>query len=259
MSALILHGEVDLRRPVVIAAFGGWNDAGQAATTTVRFLAEQWAAQPYASIDPEEFFDFTVNRPQVRLAADAQRTVEWTSVEFLSARVAAGEHDYVLGWGPEPHLKWKAFCATVVELARHCQAEMVVTVGAFLGELLYDDPVPITGFASNAELIANWNLTPTRYEGPTGIVGVLGDAVRRAGLPHVSLWAALPHYIAAMPNPRGALALLLRLSATLQIPIDLTPLQKAAARFEQAIEEAIAGDPKLETFVADLRKRSRVN
>lgn len=259
MSSLVLHRQADLRRPIVVVAFAGWNDAGQSATTAVRFLAEQFGAQPYASIDPEEFFDFTMNRPQVRLGTDAQRIVEWSSVDFVAVQVAVGERDYVFGWGPEPHLKWKTFCAAVLDLAQRCQAEMVVTLGAFLAELLYDDPVPITGFASSPELLARWNLTTTRYEGPTGIVGVLGDAVRRAGVPHLGLWAALPHYIAAMPNPRGSLALLLRLSEALQIPVDLTPLQKAAVRFEQAIEEAIAADPKLQTFVADLRKRSRVN
>lgn len=259
MQNLVFHDRRPLRQPLVLLAFSGGNDAGQAATTAVRFLAEQMGATPYASIDPEEFYDFTVARPTVRLMPEAQRAVEWTSVDFCAATVAGDERDYVFGWGPEPHLKWKTFCGSVLELARGSNAPMVVTLGGFLAEVLYDNPVPVSGFASSPELIAEWNVNTTRYEGPTGIVGVLGEQLRQAGMPHVSLWAALPHYIAAMPNPRGSLALLLRLAEALRVRVDLTPMQRAAAKFEEGIEEAIAADPKLSGYVGDLRKRSRAN
>jgi proteasome assembly chaperone (PAC2) family protein len=259
MAALAFHGRPALRRPVFVLAFAGWNDAGQSATTAVRFLAEQLGAQPYARLDPEEFYDFTVLRPQVRLVGGTQRAIEWTSVELHAAPVAAAEHDFVFGWGPEPHLKWKSFCAIVIEAARAVSSELIVTLGGYLAEVLYSRPVPVTGFASDPELLRRIDVGTTRYEGPTGIVGVLGDACRTAGIAHVSLWAALPHYIAALPNPRGTLALLLRLNEAVSLPVDLVPLQTAAAEFEQTIEEAVAKDAKLSAYVRELKKRELAN
>ncbi len=259
MGSLQFENRPALRRPALILAFTGWNDAGQSATVAVRYLAEQLAAKPLATIDPDEFYDFTVMRPHVRLIEGTYRQIEWTCNEFHFTANAALGRDLVFGWGPEPHLKWKTFCHAVMELARECGVEMLVTLGGYLAEVLYSRPVPITGFANNPELIRSLDLTTTRYEGPTGIVGVLSDFCGRESLPAVSLWAALPHYIAAVPNPRGTLALLMRLTTVLDIPVDLAPLQEAAAAFEQKVNEAVSEDPKLSAYIRELRKRELAN
>jgi len=259
MEPLIFQSRPALRRPVLVLAFAGWNDAGQAATTAVRFLADQLGATPFATLEPEEFYDFTVLRPQVRLLAGAQRAIEWASFELRAACTPAIPHDYVFGWGPEPHLKWKTFCAAMLRLAQECAAESIVTLGGYLAEILYSRPVPVTGFASDPAVLQRLDVRGTRYEGPTGIVGVFGEACRAAGVRHVSLWAALPHYIAAVPNPRGSLALLLRLVELLALPVDLTPLQQAAAEFEQQVNDAVAKDPQLSAYVRELKKREFAN
>lgn len=258
MDSLIFHAQPALRRPVLILAFSGWNDAGGAATTAVRFLAEQLRATKLASLDPEEFYDFTVTRPQVRLIEGTQRSIEWTTFD-LHAAVMPSPPDYIFGWGPEPHLKWKTFCRAILRLARECEAELIVTLGGYLAELLYTRPVPVTGFASDLERLRQVDVPTTRYEGPTGIVGMLGDASRTAGIEHISLWAALPHYIAAVPNPRGTLALLLRLVDVLRLPVDLTPLKDEAAEFEQKVNEAVAKDPQLSAYVRQLKRREFAN
>ncbi len=244
---------------MLILAFSGWNDAGQSATYAARFLSEQLGATALASIDPEEFYDFTVVRPQVRLVEGAHRAIDWVTVEVRAATVASMPRDYLFGWGPEPHLRWKTFTTRVLELVRETGVELVVTLGGDLAEVLYTRPVPVTGFASDPELLRRLDVGTTRYEGPTGIVGVLADACRTAGIPTLSLWAALPHYIAATPNPRGALALLLRLTKCLDLPSDLTPLQAEAAEFEQRVNEAVAADAQLSAYVRGLKKREFTN
>jgi proteasome assembly chaperone (PAC2) family protein len=248
-----------LRQPAFVLAFSGWNDAGQSATSAVRFVSEQLGGIRFASIDPEEFYDFTVSRPHVRLTEGAHRAVEWSTLEFHAAVVSAIPRDYVFGWGPEPHLKWRTFAGLILQLARECGAGLVVTLGGYLAEVLYTRPVPVTGFASDAELLRRLDVGATRYEGPTGIVGVLADACRSAGLASVSLWAALPHYIAAVPNPRGTLALLLRLTEILDLPVDLAPLQADAAEFEERVNEAVAADAQLSAYVRELKKRDFSN
>ncbi|HUI26822.1 MAG TPA: PAC2 family protein [Candidatus Kryptonia bacterium] len=259
MDALSFAERPVLRQPVLILAFGGWNDAGSSATAAVRYVSEQFDAKPLASIDPDEFYDFTVQRPQVQLVDGLHRQVTWTTNEFHFTANPALPHDLIFGWGPEPHLKWKTFCATVLRLARECGVEMLVTLGGYLAEVLYSRPVPITGFASTPALMQRLDVTSTRYEGPTGIVGVLGDVCRRESMPHVSLWAALPHYIAAVPNPRGSLALLMRVTSFLNIPLDLAPLQETAAAFEQKVDEAVADDAKLSAYIRELKKREFAN
>ncbi len=236
-------------------SFAGWNDAGEAASTVVRYLARQFGAEKFASIDPEDFYDFTVQRPQVRMAEGLTREIIWISNDFSAAVLPGAERDLILGLGPEPHMRWRTFSSAVVQLARECGAEMIITLGGFLAEVLYSRPVQVSGFASNPEIIARLGLTPTRYEGPTGIVGVLSAACREQQLPTLSLWAALPHYIAASPNPRGALALLMRLSAILGTPFDLSELEQAAAEFEIKVNDAVANDPKLSSYVRELKKR----
>ena len=259
MEPLIFHARPALRRPIIVLAFAGWSDAGQSATTAVRFLAEQFGATQLASVEPEEFFDFTVVRPQVRLVDGMHRSIEWTTVELHAATVPATPHDYIFGWGPEPHLKWKTFCATILHTgaADGCRADR------HAGRLSRRGIV----FASRAghRLRQRYpTAAPHRRErhtipGSDGIVGVLGDACRHAGMEHVSLWAALPHYIAALPNPRGSLALLLRLTEMLELPVDLAPLKDAAANFEQQVNDAVAKDPQLSAYVRELKKREFAN
>jgi proteasome assembly chaperone (PAC2) family protein len=259
VESLRFHSRPSLRRPALVLAFSGWNDAGQSATSAVRFVSEQLGATKFASIDPEEFYDFTVSRPHVRLVEGTHRALEWITLDFHATAVRAVSRDYVFGWGPEPHLKWRTFTGLILQLARECSAELVVTLGGYLAEVLYTRPVPVTGFASDTELLQGVEMGATRYEGPTGIVGVLADACRGAGIASVSLWATLPHYIAAAPNPRGTLALLLRLTEILDLPVDLTPLQAEAAEFEQRVNEAVAADAQLSAYVRELKKREFSN
>jgi proteasome assembly chaperone (PAC2) family protein len=201
-------GEVPpLRSPVLVMAFGGWNDAGQSATTAVRSLIEGWSAQRFASIDPEEFFDFTSARPTVRLAPDLQRELEWPNNAFFYKADPALSRDFVLLLGTEPHLKWRAFTGAVLQLAQQCGVSQAMGLGALLSETPHSRSVPLTGFATDPELAAKLGelrVTPTRYEGPTGIVGTMHDACRREGLSAVSLWAAVPHYLGTTQNPKGA-------------------------------------------------------
>jgi len=259
MEVLRLEKSPTLRRPVVVMAFTGWNDAGEAASAAVRYLVRQLSAGRFAHIDPEEFFDFTVQRPQVRLAEGTHRELKWTENEFYAALLPGTERDLVLGVGPEPHLRWKTFSRAVVDFAQRCGAEMIVTLGGFLAEVLYSRPVQITGFAADPELMKNLGIASSRYEGPTGIVGVIADTCRERQFPSASLWAALPHYIAASPNPRGSLALLMRLSALLNLHTDLTEMEQAAAEFEVKVNEAVAQDPQLSAYVRELKKREFVH
>jgi proteasome assembly chaperone (PAC2) family protein len=259
VESLRFHSRPGLRRPALVLAFSGWNDAGQCATSAVRLLSEQLGAAKFASIDPEEFYDFTVSRPHVRLVEGARRAVKWITLDFYAAVVSAIPRDYVFAWGPEPHLRWRTFTGLILQLARECGAELVVTLGGYLAEVVYTRPVPVTGFSSDTDLLQRADVGATRYEGPTGIVGVLADACRSAGIASVSLWAALPHYIAAAPNPRGTLALLLRLTDLLDLPVDLRPLQTEAAEFEQHVNEAVAADAQLSAYVRELKKRESSN
>ena len=232
----------------LLLAFSGWSDAGTAATNAVQYLVEQMGGKKFAWIDGEEFFDFTVQRPIVRLDDQQIRSLQWPAYEFS----AAG--NLIFATGPEPHLRWKTFCATVMRLVREIRAERAVLLGAFLAEVLYTDPVPLTGFASDPTVLERLKVSPTAYQGPTGIVGTLADALRRASLPHLSLWAAIPHYIAATPNPRGSLALLLKLREWMDLPIDLAPLESAAATFQAQLLAAVENNSELSNYLRGLKK-----
>ena len=244
-----------LRKPVLFLSFAGWSDAGASATTAVRYLADQLLAQKFASIDPEEFYDFYRQRPVVRLNENKIREIHWPSFDFYSGPGMGVDKDFVLGIGAEPHLRWRTFTETILRFVRECQIEMVVTLGAYLDEVLYTRPVPLSGFSTDPKLIEELDLVPSRYQGPTGIVGVLADACRQAGVSHLSLWASLPHYLSVSPNPRGTLALLLRLSQWLGLRVDTGPLERAAADFQAKINDAVNADPKLSAFVRELKKR----
>jgi len=252
--ALRFHVKPDLRDPILILAFEGWNDAGEAATRAVRYLAETLQTVPLAEIDPEEFYDFTVHRPVVRLDEGSVRHIEWPSYEFRFGSLASGT-EVLTGVGAEPHLRWRGFCDEVMSLVEEFGVRRVVLLGAYLADVLYSLPVGVTGFASTPGLMERFSIEPTGYEGPTGIVGVLASRMRDAGIDTVSLWAGLPHYIAATPNSRGILALVHKATQVLEFRVDEGPLQRAAADFEGRVAELVASDPALAEYVKDLKRR----
>lgn len=248
VDALAIDFRPEVDRPTLLMAFSGWSDAGSAATNAVQYAATQVGAQKFAAIDGEEFFDFTVQHPLVRLDERQIRQLQWPSYEFSAAR------NIVFVAGPEPHLRWRTFCGVVEQLVAELRVERVALLGAFLAEVLYTDPVPLTGFASDPTVLDRLKVSSTAYQGPTGIVGALADALRRKGLSVFSLWAAIPHYIAATPNPRGTLALLLKLREWMELAIDLAPLEAAAATFQAQLLDAVEGNAELSSYIRGLKK-----
>jgi predicted ATP-grasp superfamily ATP-dependent carboligase len=247
-----------LRRPTFIAAFRGWNDAGEAATLAVRHLIEAWSAQPFGAIDPEEFFDFTVARPLIRVTEEGQRDLQWPPNRFFYHELPDGPNDVVLFLGTEPHLKWRGFSSAVRELFQRMQGTRLITLGALVAATTHTRPPPVTGFSTEEELRARlegMTITRARYEGPTGIVGTLHDAWRRAELSAASLWAGLPPYLGDAANPKGALALLQALDRLFGFVPDLTPLVEASERFERQVDEALAASPEMRGYLQELEKR----
>jgi proteasome assembly chaperone (PAC2) family protein len=253
-DSLQMQVRPELRDPALILGFEGWNDAGEAATRAVRYVGESLQMVSLAKIDPEEFYDFTVQRPLVRLDQGSVRRIEWPSFEFQFGSQASG-CEIVIGVGGEPHLRWRSFCDEVMRLVEDLGVRRVVLLGAYLADVLYSRPVRVTGFASEPELMERFSIEPTGYEGPTGIVGVLASRMRDAGLETVSLWAGLPHYIAATPNSRGVLALVHKVTQVLDFRVDEAPLQRSAAEFEGRIAELVASDPALAEYIKDLKRR----
>ncbi len=245
-----------LRRPVLIAAFRGWNDGGQAATLAGGTLARVWEATQFAEIDPEGFVDFQATRPTVTLDEGMTRQIEWPETTFHAAAIPGADRDAVILLGVEPNYRWRAFCDLVVGVARDLGVELVVTLGALLADVPHTRAAPVTGAASDLALVKKLGLQPSRYEGPTGIVGVLHDAFRRAGIPSVSLWSAVPHYVSLAPSPRAARALCDRLGELLGVPIDLAELEEAEAIYAEQITEAVASDPETAAYVEELERRA---
>jgi proteasome assembly chaperone (PAC2) family protein len=250
------HNEIELRSPVMIAAFRGWNDAGEGASFAAMHLARVWAGEKVASIDPEEFYDFQVARPHVELVDGLTRKVTWPANEFWAARLAGAERDALVLVGTEPNLRWKTFARTVVEIAREHEIQMVVTLGALLADVPHSRPVHITGTAGDQALMERLGLERSRYEGPTGIVGVLHDALGSSGIPSASLWAAVPHYLAITPNPTVALALVRQTTDLIGIPAETEPLEAAAASYDQRVSEMVEGDDDVRAYVQLLEERS---
>jgi proteasome assembly chaperone (PAC2) family protein len=256
MAHLIRAGTPSLRRPVMLAAFEGWNDAGDAATFAVRFLADRWDASPFASIDPEEFFDFTSTRPTVQLDDEGQREIVWPSTTFASATVPGSDLDVICLQGTEPELRWRTFCAQVVEVAAEHDVRLVVTLGALLAEVPHTRPVNVVGTSYDPEMVQRLHLRQSKYEGPTGIVGVLHDAFRQVGVPTVSLWAAVPTYVPGAPSPKAALALVQRTAQLLSVPMPTTDLEIASAAYERQIDELVADDDDTAAYVARLEQEA---
>jgi predicted ATP-grasp superfamily ATP-dependent carboligase len=243
-----------LRKPVLIAAFEGWNDAGEGATYAARYLARQWNARRFAVVDPEEFFDFSSTRPTVRLDEGFQRQIEWPSTELAAGAVPGGDGDAVILIGTEPQLRWRTFTREIVELATGLEVSLVVTLGALLAEVPHSRPVPIIGTADDEDLIRRLDLRRSTYQGPTGIVGVLTDATRRAGIPTVSLWATVPSYVPGAPSPKAALALVERVGSVLGVAIPAVELTEAAGSYERQLDELVAGDDDMAGYVARLEE-----
>ncbi len=255
MSALTIEEIPVLTNPALVVAFAGWNDAGSAATHAAQFLVQRLQARRFASLDPEEFYNFSETRPQVRLKDGLYREVIWPANEFFYSRSATAQRSLMFGIGIEPHLKWKTYATTLIDLARQCGTTLVITLGALLADVAYSRPVRVAGFSSDPALAAQLQLTPSRYEGPTGIVGVLNDTCRRAGLASVSFWANVPHYISAAPNPKAALALIGRLESFLHFTLDTTELRAAAVDFDAKVAQAVAENPNMAAYVRQLEER----
>jgi len=243
-----------LRRPVLLAAFEGWNDAADAASSAAGYLKNRWGARPFASIDPEEFFDFSATRPQVRLTDGITREVVWPTNELSAASLPESARDVIVLCGSEPQLRWRTFCAQVLGVANELGAELIVTLGALLADVAHTRPVRVTGTAADPALANQLGLERSTYEGPTGIVGVLHDAFRTAEVPSASLWAAVPHYVAATPSPKATLALVRQTSSLLSTPLVTADLEQRAVDYENQVSEVVATDDDVAAYVRRLEE-----
>jgi proteasome assembly chaperone (PAC2) family protein len=243
-----------LRHPVLIAAFEGWNDAGDGASTAARYLAATWEARPFATIDPEEFYDFTETRPIVRISDDLTRDIDWPEPELSAASIPGLGRDVVFLHGAEPQLKWRTYASTVVGVASSLGVRMAITLGALLAEVPHTRPIRVTGTAVDADVAVKLDLQRSRYEGPTGIVGVLHDAFSRAGIESASLWAAVPHYVAKTPSPKATLALVERTATLLETYVDTADLEIAASSYERQVNEVVGDDEEVSAYVRRLEE-----
>ena len=255
MDCVIWEDRPQLRRPVMIAAFEGWNDAGDAASGAVAWLRSRWQATRFARIDPEEFYDFQVARPHVALVEGITRKITWPANDCYAARIDEVGRDFVLMSGVEPNLRWRTFCETLIGVALDVGCEMVVTLGALLADVPHTRPIKLTGTAADPALIERLGLSQSRYEGPTGIVGVLHDACRKAGIASVSLWAPVPHYVASPPNPKATRALIERVADLLDVPIGVGDLREAGVAWERRVTELLNSNPEVGDYVRQLEER----
>ena len=244
-----------LRKPILLAAFEGWNDAGDAASSAVEHLALMWDARPLAEIDSDDYYDFQVNRPTIKQIDGVTRRIDWptTSISYCSPQGA--DRDIVLVRGIEPNMRWRGFCAEIVSYAEALDVETTVMLGALLADTPHTRPVPVTGSAYSSEAAARYNLAESRYEGPTGITGVLQDLFVQAGLPAVAFWAAVPHYVSTPPNPKATVALLNRVEEVLDIEVPLGTLPEQAEEWEQAVTEMTEDDEEIADYVRGLEER----
>ena len=238
-----------LRSPVLVCAFRGWNDAAAAASTAMAAVAQSLDAELIAEIDPEEYFDFQATRPTITLTEGQARHIDWPQNNLFAVRVPAADRDLVLLDGTEPNLRWRTFSETVATAADALGVEMVITMGALIAEVSHTLPVPITGLASDEELVEKLELERSNYEGPTGIVGIVHDCCHKVGMTSASLWAAVPHYVSAVPNPKAALALLRRLEGLTGIAVEASELEEETANYEEQISRAVAANPEIEKLV----------
>ncbi len=255
MQPLIWDRRPDgLRAPAMVCAFQGWNDAGDAASSAVSFLASSLEARRFARIDSEEFYDFQTNRPNVQFNDENEREIVWPAVEVFEASAPRAPRDLVLVQGVEPSLRWRSFTRHIVDLAEALGVQVVVSLGALLGDVPHTRPVAMSGHATDPALMERLGMQGSTYEGPTGIVGVLHAACAQAGLPSASLWAGVPHYVAAAANPKAALALVRRVEGLIGVSVDVTELESAAADYERQVGLAVQSDPDIQAFVERLEQ-----
>jgi proteasome assembly chaperone (PAC2) family protein len=249
-----LEGVPELTDPVLIAAFEGWNDAGDAATEAVEYLEEVWDAETVAEIDPEDYYDFQVNRPQVTHDDDGARRIVWPETRVSVARLPSVGRDVVLLRGVEPSMRWRSYCNEILALADELGVEMVVTLGALLADTPHTRPIPVSGTVTDPSVGTRLSLETSRYEGPTGIVGVLQAAASAVGLPAVSIWAAVPHYVSQPPSPKATLALLRKVEDLLDVPVPMGDLPEDARAWERGVDELAAEDDEIAEYVASLEQ-----
>ena len=249
------HSELpQLNSPVLIAAFEGWNDGANSATTTVRHLSDQWGGQLLATMDPESYYDFQVQRPIINIESKGVRSLTWPTTSVSVAHLANSSHDAVLVNGIEPSMRWPSFCSELLDLADSLGVQQVIVLGALLAATPHTRPVPITGFASDATLADRLGFETTTYEGPTGIVGVLQSQAQDGGFSAVSLWAQVPYYVAEPPCPKATLALLAMLEDLVDVSIDLGDLPEDARAWQRGAEELAADDPDVAEYVQQLEE-----
>jgi proteasome assembly chaperone (PAC2) family protein len=258
-DALVEHAHIGLEKPVLIAAFRGWNDAGDAASFAARHLGRVWKAERVASIDPEEFYDFQAVRPHVRLLDGETREITWPTNEFFAAKLEGVSNDALILVGTEPNVRWRSFSRVVLEVARRYEVGLVITLGALLADVPHSRPVPVTGTAVDPGLVRRLGLNRSRYEGPTGIVGVLHTAFADTGVDSASLWAAVPHYLAVSPNPKAALALVEKATELIGASADTDDLERAADAYEQEVSDMVATDDDVQGYVRLLEERMDEN
>lgn len=240
----------------MVCSFQGWNDAGDAASTATAFLAQALGAERFAQIDTEEFYDFQANRPHVKIDETQARVISWPSVEIFEARAPRAHRDLVIVQGTEPSMRWRSFSALIVDLAEALDVQLVVTLGGLLADVPHSQPVAMTGFASDPAMMERLGLKASSYEGPTGIVGVLHASCAQAGLPSASVWASVPHYVAAAASPKAALALLRKLELMVGVSVDVSELEEAAGEYEHQVGLAVQSDPDIQAFVERLERRA---
>ncbi len=243
-----------LRAPALVCAFKGWNDASDAASSSITFVGGALGARRFATIDPEEFYDFQATRPRIQFVEGQARAIVWPEVELYEARLPRAPRDLILLSGSEPSFRWRSFTKLIVEVAEAIGVQMVVTLGALLADVPHTRPISVTGLASDPTLVARLGLATSSYEGPTGIIGVLHAACQEAGLPSASLWAAVPHYIAATPNPKAALALVRKLEGLVGVAVNAAELEASAADYERQVNIAVQSDPDVQAFVERLEQ-----
>jgi predicted ATP-grasp superfamily ATP-dependent carboligase len=255
MQPLVWESRPDgLRAPAMVCAFKGWNDAGDAASTALSFVGSALGATRFARIDPEEFYDFQATRPLVRLKDGQAREIVWPGVDIFAARIPRAPRDLVLVAGPEPSMRWRGFTSLIIDLAEALGVQLVVSLGALLADVPHTLPVVVSGLASDPGLVQRLGLVGSTYEGPTGIVGVLHAACTAAAIPSASLWASVPHYVAAAPNPKAALALVRRLESLVGVSVDAGQLEQDAADYERQVGLAVQSDPDVQAFVERLER-----
>ncbi|ALG08944.1 PAC2 family protein [Kibdelosporangium phytohabitans] len=245
----------ELVEPILIAGFEGWNDAGDAASTAIEHLQLTWDASPLADIDPDDYYDFQVTRPTVKLVDGVTRRVEWPTTRLSSCRPPGSSRDIILVHGIEPNMRWRKFCGELLEHIERLGVTTVVTLGSMLADTPHTRPVPVTGTAYDAASAARFGLESSRYQGPTGIVGVLQDMCVQAGIPAISLWAAVPHYVSQPPSPKATLALLHRVEEVLDVEVPLGALPEQADEWQRTVSEMAEEDEDVSNYVRALEER----